>query len=360
MTEHLYTLIMAGGGGTRLWPMSRREHPKQMLKLVGERTMFQLSVDRLLPLLPTDHIYVVTAAEQVAPLAAQYPDLPRENFIIEPMGRGTASCIGLSAMHLARRDSEATMVVVTADHFIKREDTFRSVLRAAQTIAKDGYLVTLGIEPTFASTGYGYIRQGAQLGQVDGFTYFQAERFTEKPDAATAQIFLDEGIYAWNSGMFIWQVGVILGEMQRSMPALTTVLSELGQALDTQTYDETLHHLWPTLQKETIDYGIMEKAEKVAVVPVDLDWSDIGAWASVKDLHVPDESGNVLLGDTIDIDSEDTMVFAQGERLVVTIGVDDLIVVDTPNAVLITRRDQSQRVREVVERLRAEKREDQL
>ena len=360
MTEHLYALIMAGGGGTRLWPMSRREHPKQMLKLVGDRTMFQLSVDRLLPLLPADHIYVVTATEQVAPLAAQCPELPHENFIVEPMGRGTASCIGLSAMHLQRRDPEATMVVVTADHFIKREAVFRDVLRAGQAIADDGYLVTLGIEPAFAATGYGYIRQGAHLGQSGDFAYYHAERFTEKPDAATAKAFLEEGVYAWNSGMFIWQVNTILDEIRRSMPALNTVLNNLAQALNTDVYNETLCRLWPTLHKETIDYGIMEKAKKVTVIPVDLDWSDIGAWSSVKDLHIPDENGNVLLGDTINIDSAETMVFAQGERLVVTIGVDDLIVVDTPNAILITKRDQSQRVREVVEQLRAEKRSDQL
>ena len=360
MTEHLYALIMAGGGGTRLWPMSRREHPKQMLKLVGDRTMFQLSVDRLLPLLPADHIFVVTAADQVAPLAAQYPELPRENFIVEPLGRGTASCIGLSAIHLRHRDPDAVMVVVTADHFIRRGDTFRAVLRAAQSVAERGYLVTLGIDPAFAATGYGYIRRGAQLGRVGDFDYFQVERFTEKPDAATAKSFLQEGVYAWNSGMFIWQVSAILDEMCRSMPALTAVLDDLEKVLDTEAYNEVLYRLWPTLRKETIDYGIMEKASKVAVIPVDLDWSDIGAWSSVRDLHVPDAAGNVLLGDTIDIDSEDTMVFSQSKRLVVTIGVHDLIVVDAPNAVLITTRDQSQRVREVVERLRAEEREEQL
>lgn len=360
MTAHLYALIMAGGGGTRLWPLSRREHPKQMLKLVGDRTMFQLSVDRLLPLLPADHIFVVTAADQVAPLAAQYPALSRENFIVEPVGRGTASCIGLSAVHLRRRDLDAVMIVVTADHFIRRGETFRAVLRAAQSVAEDGYLVTLGIDPAFASTGYGYIRRGARLGRAGGFDYFQVERFTEKPDAATAEAFLREGVYAWNSGMFIWQVSTILDEMRRSMPALTAVLDDLDAALGTEMYDEALYRLWPALHKETIDYGIMEKADKVAVIPVDLDWSDIGAWSSVRDLHVPDADGNILLGDTIDIASKDTLVFSQGERLIVTIGVEDLIVVDTPNAVLVTRRDQSQRVREVVERLRAEGREDQL
>lgn len=360
MTNHLYALIMAGGGGTRLWPMSRREHPKQMLTLVGDRTMFQLSVDRLAPLLPLDHIYVVTAAEQVEPLAAQFPDLPRENFIVEPMGRGTASCIGLSALHLHHRDPDAVMAVVTADHFIRRGDTFREVLRAAQSVAEDGYFVTLGIEPSFPSTGYGYVRRGVRLGQVGGFEYFQVERFAEKPDAATAQAFIQEGVYAWNSGMFVWQTGRILDEMHRLMPALGTTLDDLDAALDTPSYDEALFRLWPLLRKETIDYGIMESADKVAVFPVDLEWSDIGAWSSVMELHPKDDAGNVLLGDAIAVDSADTMVFSVGKRLVTTIGVRDLIIVDTPEAILITQRDQSERVREIVEQLRAEKREDQL
>lgn len=360
MTEHLYALIMAGGGGTRLWPMSTREHPKQMLTLIGDRTMFQLSVDRLSPLLPLDHIYVVTAADQVEPLAAQYPELPRENFIVEPMGRGTAPCIGLSALHLHHRDPDAVMVVVTADHFIRRGDAFRAVLRAAQTVAEQGYFVTLGIEPTFPSTGYGYIRRGERLGQTGDYEYFAVERFAEKPDGATALAFIQEGVYAWNSGMFIWQTGRILDEMRRLMPALGATLDDLGAALGTPSYDEALYRLWPALRKETIDYGIMEKADKVAVFPVDLAWSDIGAWGSVMDLHPKDNDGNVLLGDAIAVDTADTMIFSQGDRLVTTIGVRDLIVVDTPGAILITQRDQSEQVREIVDRLRASGREDWL
>ncbi|HOT91614.1 MAG TPA: mannose-1-phosphate guanylyltransferase [Anaerolineae bacterium] len=353
MTESLYVVIMAGGGGTRLWPLSRSGHPKQMLKLFGERTMFQLSVDRLLPLLPPAHICVVTAAEQVDPLAAQYPDLPRANFIVEPLGRGTAACIGLAAMALRQRDPNAVMAVVTADHLIRRVDTFRAVLRAAQQVAEQGYLVTLGITPTFAATGYGYIRRGTLLGQADGFDYYRVERFTEKPDAPTAAAFLEEGVYSWNSGMFIWRTDRILEEIRRWMPDLSATLEALQAVWDTPAYAETLARLWPPLRKETIDYGIMEKADRVAVIPVDLEWSDIGAWPAVMDAYPHDAAGNVLLGDVIGIDNVNTLVFAQGERLVATIGVQDLIVVDTPDAVLITRRDQAERVKEVIGRLQA-------
>jgi mannose-1-phosphate guanylyltransferase len=360
MTESLYALIMAGGGGTRLWPLSRSAHPKQMLKLFGERTMFQLSVDRLLPLLPPERIFVVTAAEQVEPLAAQYPELPHENFVVEPMGRGTASCIGLGAMVLHRHDPDAVMAVLTADHFIGLTDAFRTVLRAAQQVAEQGYLVTLGIAPRFASTGYGYIRRGVSLGQVDGFEYYRVERFTEKPDAPTAEAFVQEGVYAWNSGMFIWRADRILEEMRRWMPDLSATLAALAEVWETPACAETLARLWPALRKETIDYGIMEKAAQVAVIPADLEWSDIGAWSSVMELHPHDAGGNVLLGDVINIDGANTMVFSQGERLIVTIGVEDLIVVDTPDAVMIARRDQSERVREAVAQLKAAHREDML
>jgi len=360
MNESLYALIMAGGGGTRLWPLSRSAHPKQMLKLFGERTMFQLSVDRLLPLLPPERISVVTAAEQVESLAAQCPELPRENFIVEPLGRGTASCIGLGAMALHQRDPNAVVAVVTADHFIGRTDTFRDVLCAAQHVAEQGYLVTLGIAPRFASTGYGYIRRGALLGQTNGFEYYRVERFTEKPQAAVAEAYVQEGVYAWNSGMFIWRAERVLEEMRLSMPDLSTTLDQLRAVWGTPAYAETLARLWPALRKETIDYGIMEKAAQVAVIPVDLEWSDIGAWGSVMELHPHDAAGNVLMGDVINIDGANTMVFSQSERLVVTIGVEDLIIVDTPDTVMIARRDQSERVREAVEQLKSVNRRDRL
>ncbi|MBN2390238.1 MAG: mannose-1-phosphate guanylyltransferase, partial [Anaerolineae bacterium] len=226
--------------------------------------------------------------------------------------------------------------------------------------AQQGYLVTLGIAPRFASTGYGYIRRGEPLGQANGFDYYRVERFTEKPDAPTAEAFVREGMYAWNSGMFIWRADRILEEMRLWMPDLNATLTELRAVWGTPVYAEALARLWPALRKETIDYGVMEKAPQVAVIPADLAWSDIGAWASVMELHPHDAAGNVLLGDVINIDGANTMVFSQGERLVVAIGVEDLIIVDTPDTVMIARRDQSERVREVVEQLKVARREDLL
>jgi mannose-1-phosphate guanylyltransferase len=366
MLDHLFAVIMAGGGGTRLWPLSRQHHPKQTLSFVGGaagdagRTLFQSSVDRLLPLLPLERILVVTASEQVAMLMAQYPQLPRENFIVEPLGRGTASCIGLAALHVRRMDPDAVMIVVTADHHINDVDTFCGGVLAASGAAQKGYLVTLGITPTYASTGYGYIRFGESLGMVEGFEVFEAAAFTEKPDKMRAQDFLDAGIYAWNSGMFVWRVDRILEEIALRMPALHQVLVELSSAWAAHTYEVRLADLWPTLAKETIDYGIMERANRVAVIPVDMGWSDIGTWASVMEIRSPDDDGNVLVGDVVQIATERSMVLARGDRLVVAIGLEDVIVVDTPDAVLIARRGMSERVRDVVERLRDEHRLEKL
>ncbi len=360
MIDHLYAVVMAGGGGTRLWPMSRRQHPKQTLSLTGARTLFQVAVDRLLPLITLEQIFVVTTAEQVDSLVAQYPQIPRSNFIIEPQGRGTASCIGLSALVLQQMDPEATMIVVTADHYIADEETFRDSLEAAREIAGEGYLVTMGIEPTYPSTGYGYIEQGDRLGAFEGFEYFEVAKFTEKPDAETAQGFLDAGTYAWNSGMFIWQVDCILKEIHRQMPELTGVLEMLGRAEDPEDFERSLNQLWPTLPKQTIDYGVMENAERVAVIPSNIGWSDIGTWTSVKGLYSEDENGNVMLGDVLDLDSENTMVLSDGERSVATIGLEDIIVIDTPDALLIARSDQSQRVREIVQQLKDRERNDLL
>ncbi len=360
MHDHLYAVIMAGGGGTRLWPLSRREHPKQMLRLVDDRTLFQSAVDRLLPLLPMERILVVTAAEQVEALSAQYPELPEENYIVEPRGRGTASCIGLSAIHVRHLDPEAIMIVVTADHHVEDHDTFTGSVRSAVAVAEEGYLVTLGVTPSYPATGYGYIRFGERLSAVHGLNVFAVAAFTEKPDLDRARSFFDSGDYAWNSGMFIWRVDRILQETARWMPALHAVLEELDSVLGSGDYQTRLATLWPALASETIDYGIMERADRVAVIPVDMGWSDIGTWSSVMEIREADEDGNVMVGDVLGIETDRTMVLSQGNRLVVVIGLDDVIVVDTPDAVLVTRRGTSEKVRDVISRLKADHREQML
>jgi len=356
-----YALIMAGGVGTRLWPLSRRDRPKQALKLVGDRTMFEHAIDRIAPIFQPEEIFVVTGAEHVASLAAQAPELPLENYIVEPEGRGTAPAIGLGAIHLLRSDPDAVMAVLTADHFITDVPQFRQVLAAAAEVAEDGHLVTLGIKPSSPSTGYGYIKQGESLAKVDGFTAFRAERFTEKPSAETAVHMVESGEYSWNSGMFIWRVDRIVEEFESQMDEFYAQLAEVQATLGTPGYKPTLGRVWPQVTKQTIDYGVMEGAKDVAVIPVDIGWSDVGSWASLLELLPADADGNTVVGPHVGIDTRDTLVFNRdGKRLVATIGVQDLIIVDTEDALLVCPKEREQEVREMVQLLRSEERNGYL
>ncbi len=347
-----YALIMAGGVGTRLWPLSRRDRPKQSLKLFGERTMFEIAVDRIAPVFQPEQIFVVTGAKHVASLATQLPELPAGNFVVEPQGRGTAPCIGLGAVHLHRQDPDAVMAVLTADHFIADVPLFRQVLTAASQVAAEGHLVTLGIKPSSPSTGFGYIKQGESLGTVEGFPVFRAERFTEKPSLETALRMVESGEYSWNSGMFVWRVDRILEEFERQMPEFYVQLAQVEATLGTPGYEATLQRVWPQVVKQTIDYGVMEGAGDVAVVPVDIGWSDVGSWASLCDLLPADADGNVVVGPHLGIDTRDTLVFG-GKRLVATVGLEGMVIVDTEDAVLICAKEREQEVRTLVEELRA-------
>jgi mannose-1-phosphate guanylyltransferase len=348
-----YAVIMAGGIGTRLWPLSRRDTPKQSLKLVGERTMFQNAVDRVLPLFGPDHIRVVTGAGQAESLARQAPELPRANFVIEPEGRGTAPCIGLVAIHLRQHDSSATIAVLTADQVIQDAEQFRRVLAATEKVARMGWLVTLGITPTSPSTGYGYIEQGERLETVEGYDVFRVSRFTEKPDRDKAIQMVASGRYSWNSGMFIWQVDRILEEFRRQMPDLYDQLENIGAAMGTSQYEAKLRAVWAQVKKETIDYGVMEGANDVAVVPVDIGWSDVGSWTSLGDLLPRDQDGNAIVGPHMGIDTRDTLVFGS-TRLIATIGLEGMIIVDTEDALLVCPRGHEQGVREIVRQLERE------
>jgi mannose-1-phosphate guanylyltransferase len=348
--DHYFAVIMAGGGGTRLWPLSRQARPKQMLRLLDERSLFQTSVHRLAGLFPPDRILVVTIAEQAVELKQQCPEIPPENYIIEPMPRGTASVIGLAAVALRQRDPQASMAVLTSDHYIGNEQGFRRLLRAAYAVAQENYLVTLGITPSFPATGYGYIQRGQSLGEYQGVTVYKAERFKEKPDEAAALQMVARGDHAWNSGMFIWRVERILAEFQRQMPGLAQQLGRIEAAWRTERRQSQLQSIWPGLASETIDYGIMEGAQDVIVIPAaDLGWSDVGSWDSLFEVLPVDNAGNIVMGGQhIGIDTHRSLVYVNQEhRLIVTIGVDDLVVVDTGDVLLVCRRDQAQHVRQV-------------
>jgi mannose-1-phosphate guanylyltransferase len=346
-----YAVIMAGGSGTRLWPMSRRDHPKQSLKLIGERTLFQQAVDRLNPLFSPDQIFVVTKSDLVPLLRDQSPELPVENFIVEPEGRGTAPALGLAALHLQKRDPQAIMAVLTADHYIADAASFRKLLAGAQTAAKADYLVTFGIIPTFASSGYGYIEKGESLPLETGQPVFRVQRFVEKPDAEDAVRMASSGDFFWNSGMFTWRVKSLLDELQRQMPDFYNQLMEVEAFLpNPQEYADTLARVWPQVAEQTIDYGVMEGARNVAVIPAQLGWTDVGSWSSLFELMPCDSLGNVLVGPHESIATRDTLVMGR-ERLIATIGVENLVIVDTEDALLVCSRESVQDVRRIVKQL---------
>jgi mannose-1-phosphate guanylyltransferase len=352
--SNFYAVIMAGGSGTRLWPLSRQSRPKQAIELIDRRTMFQHAVDRLDGLLPFERILVVTAREYIDILASQVPELPRDNFVIEPMARGTAGAIGLSAVHLKRRDPQAVMAVLTADHYIPDVDKFCRALSAAAQVAMEGSIVTLGIKPNFPATGFGYIRRREQVGKADGFDIYAVDSFVEKPDLDRAVAFLETGLYSWNSGMFIWRVEQIMAEFARQMPDFYEQLQTIETVLGTAGEAETLVEVWPQVRRQTIDYGIMEGAEGVVVIPVDIGWIDIGDWAAISELHQPDDRGNVIIdADYVGLDTSSCFVRGR-KRLIATVGVKDLIVIDTDDALLICARERAQDVKSIVEQLEEE------
>ncbi|MGE5377419.1 MAG: mannose-1-phosphate guanylyltransferase, partial [Bacteroidota bacterium] len=272
------------------------------------------------------------------------------NFILEPEGRGTAPAIGLAALHVQRRDPQAILAILTADHFISDTEQFCRALTLAEKLADRGNLVTLGIRPASASTGFGYIEHGSALGESAGFHFHTVKAFTEKPQLDEARKMAASGRYSWNSGMFIFQAGGMLEEFERQMPVFYTRLMDIKSSLGTSEYETVLESHWPAIEKQTIDYGVMEGARRVVVIPVEIGWTDVGSWGSLFDFLPADASENVLVGEHLDIDTQRTLVFGKN-RLVATLGVQDLIIVDTEDALLVCSRSHEQEVKQIVEKL---------
>lgn len=353
----MFALILAGGAGTRLWPGSRAAMPKQLLKLSGHKTMMQATVDRILPLVSPEHIFVATNREYGPLIKQQVPSLPVENIIEEPSGKNTGPCIGLAALHMERLDPGAIMASLHADHFIADEEEFRQSLLAAAEVARQGYLVTLGIQPDKPETGYGYIKRAGRLGEYNQREVYTVDQFLEKPDLATAQRFLESGEYYWNSGIFIWQLSTLRQSFQQCMPQFYQQLDQLGQAVAS---GRSIEPIWEQIAPESIDVGIMERAEKVAVVPVDMGWNDVGSWAAIYDINNQDENNNVVLdGEHIGFETKGTLI--QGsKRLIATIGLENVVIVDTDDALLICTKDKAQDVKQIVNWLKDNKRTDLL
>ena len=364
----MYASILAGGSGTRLWPLSTKATPKQFLRLPGPNTMMQETVARIAPLVPMDQLYVVTFGAYSDTVAEQEPTLPRDQIIAEPAGRGTAASIGLAATLIAARDPQAVMGSFAADHVIADVAGFQAALRFAEQVAQQGYLVTLGITPTYPETGYGYIHQGAPLAQQGDLHAYMVERFVEKPKREVAEEYLRAGDYAWNAGIFVWRVDRILQEIRRYTPQVADVLDEIGAAA-AKTYgrmtpevERVMRAAWPRLTENiTIDVGIMERATGIAVIPISVGWNDIGSWSQVMSLYEADEQGNAVVngggqGDAmrhIGVRTTDTLVYSATGRLITTAGVAGLIIVDTPTGLLICSKEHAQLVKDIADRAQA-------
>jgi mannose-1-phosphate guanylyltransferase len=350
-----YALIMAGGAGTRLWPLSREKRPKPLLALVDrDHSMIQTSIERLQPLFPKERILIVAGGEHIPLIQEQLPDLPAENFIVEPVGRDSGPAIGLGAIHVRRRDPEAVMAVLPADHFIADEAGFRAILSAACKVAAEGMIATLSITPTTPATGFGYIEQGDLQQTVDGVRVYTLKRFVEKPDQATAEGFLSSGGYGWNSGMFIWQVSRVMAEFAAHAPEISEKLELLAGAIGGPGYAALLAETWPNVKKISVDYALMEHIhERIVVIPADIGWSDIGNFEALYDILSGEGEDHIISGQQpLLIDSSRMLIFSQ--RLVAAIGVHDLVIIDTEDALLVCPRDRAQDIKQLVETLKKE------
>lgn len=366
----MFAIIMAGGSGTRFWPLSREKTPKQLLKIGGVDTLIQQTVSRMLPLVGRERIFIVTneglADEIGMQLTAKFDGSWEGNFILEPQARNTAPALGLSALHLERLDPHGIMVVLSADHAIKNAELFLDLVRIAAAAADQDHLVTIGIKPTRPETGYGYIKSGAQLGgaafqgqQADAERVFRVEAFVEKPDLETAKRYLKEGNYYWNSGIFVWKTGTLLREIEKHMPALHRALAQIRKSIGTEREAEVVAEAFKNLEPTSIDYGVMERTDRAAVIPADIGWSDVGSWTALDDVSERDGHGNIKSGNVIDIGSTNSILYAE-KRLVATIGLSDMVVVDTPDATLVCPKERAQDVKKVVDELKKRKAEESV
>ncbi|MBW1645781.1 MAG: NTP transferase domain-containing protein [Deltaproteobacteria bacterium] len=354
----MQVVILAGGSGTRFWPLSRHQRPKQLLPLVGSRTTLELTVERLLPLVPATRMTVITNRAQ-APAVAELlaPWLGPGQIIAEPRGRNTAPAIALAARLLVREGGAGTMLVCPADHYIGAADIFRETLATAARVAAAGWLVTLGITPSRPETGYGYIQAGEPLpaGDWPAETARKVARFVEKPDRQRASEYLAAGNFYWNSGIFLWRPEVILDEISRHLPGIAACLDEFDRRRAQDGLDEALNGYFAAVEAISIDYGVLEKSSRVAVIPGNFAWSDLGSWDALDELGLRPAG---LESETIAVEAANNAVFS--DKPTALVGVKDLLVVDTPDALLICRKGRSQQVREVVARLQEQGREDLL
>ena len=346
MKKSIYVVILAGGSGTRFWPLSRQDRPKQFLNMLGSRSLFQQTLERIIPLVPTENVFIAANKQyhRVIQRQARIFKIPAKNILLEVAARNTAPAIAWAAARIAARDKNGVMVVLPSDHLILQPKKFLNLLKQAISLAQHGHLLTLGIVPTRPETGYGYLQIKSQ--QAHGGKIWRVVRFTEKPSLAKAKKIVRSGKYLWNSGMFIWRADVILAEFKKYLPAIYKQFSKRSD-------DQHTHKVWKSLPRISIDYGILEKARDVLTVPAQgIGWSDLGSWEALAEVLL--KKGNVLRGQVLAEGCRNTLVLGN-KKLIATIGLNDVVVVDTDDALLICRQDRSQEVKKIVDHLKARK-----
>jgi mannose-1-phosphate guanylyltransferase len=353
----MHAVIMAGGRGTRFWPRSREKKPKHLLDIISDQTIIQETVDRIKPLIAPENILIVTGKKHASALIKQLPEIPSANIIIEPVGKNTAPCIGLAALYIQKKAGDDIMVVLPSDHAIADSRKFLEVISAAAQVAADrNALVTIGIKPTSPQTGFGYIEQGNPSDRAMAQEVYKVKSIREKPDLQQAQEFIQSGKFYWNSGMFVWKASAILQSISQWLPDLSKGLEKINQAIGSPKETITLRKEYKRIAPISIDYGVMEKADNVFVLPGDFGWSDVGSWDALWEISAKDEKDNAFIGggNVIAEESNGSLVYSP-QKLVALVGVKDLIVVETRDALLICRRGKSQDVKKVVEILEEKK-----
>jgi mannose-1-phosphate guanylyltransferase len=350
----LHALIMAGGGGTRFWPRSRQKKPKQFLTLVGDRTLLQQTLDRIEALAPAEKSWVITSAAHREECGKQLPELPKENIVGEPVGRDTAACIGLGAALIAKRDPDAAMIVMPADHVIEPVQEFRRGVQAAFALVSENpkALVTIGIRPTFPATGYGYIQRGEPLGQRQGANVFRVAAFREKPSFDVAQQMLAGGDYFWNSGIFVWKARTILQALEENQPAIYAAVQRIAMSWYSPDRDDVLRAEYEGLPKISIDYAVMEKAKEVLVVQAPYRWDDVGSWLALERMQPQDADGNTILARHAGIATKNCVIVGEPDILLATVGVENLLIVQDGDAILVADRREEGTVKNLVDLLR--------
>lgn len=352
----VYPVIMAGGSGTRFWPLSRQLFPKQLLKIIGDETLIQQTMRRVVTGAPPQRVMISTnppQAESIRVQLSEWKDALKDNFVLEPEARNTAPAIALVALELLRRDSEAVMLVVPADHIVKGQKDFDAAVDLAAELAVQGLLVTFGIKPIRPETGYGYIKPDIKrvLGKRGTLKGYRVGRFVEKPNAVKAAQYLKAGDYYWNSGMFVWRAATIVEEIRRHQPALAQGIEQIGRLIEQNPARAAIDEEYRRLPSISIDTGVMEKSDKAAMVPVAFNWSDVGSWGSLDEVAAKDKAGNIIGGRVVDIDSQRSVVYGD-RRVVATIGLADMVVVDTPDATLVCPKSRAQDVKRIVDILK--------